>query len=107
MAPGDIKFDPRRLVFTHYRSFVDARTNDFRWQDFVGPVGAPIAAGVTCFVFNVQLPQAASVGLLTATGILSAFMFGLLTHVADRAMSWEDTAPPPGRATPGFSRAFG
>ena len=41
----------------------------------------------------------ASVGLLTVSALLSAFLFGLMLQVADRAATWADSAPERGRAT--------
>jgi hypothetical protein len=52
-----------------------------------------------CAALQVKLPSAASVGLLTVSGLLSAFLFGVMLQISDRAMSWADTEPPRGADT--------
>jgi hypothetical protein len=44
---------------------------------------------------EVTIPAAASVGLLTVAGLLSAFLFGAMLQVSQRAMDWADSNPEP------------
>jgi len=94
-----MKASPWRLVKVHYGTYVDARNGDARWQDHVLFAGLPIAVAGICGGFQVKLPAAASAGLLTVAGLLSAFLFGVMLQISDRAMSWADTAPPRGPDT--------
>jgi hypothetical protein len=99
MPKGDAKFDPRRLIRTHFAAFVDARTGARRTRDFVSQVGIPLLAVGACSYFEVRLPAGACVGLLTVAGLFSAFMFGLLIQISDSAMAWEQTLPAKSPAT--------
>lgn len=99
MARGDAKVDPRPIISGHYRSLVNASTGRQRWQDHVWLEGIPIVVAVGVYVGDVRLPASASAGLLTVAGLLGAFLFSLMVSVADRAATWADTAPPPGRRT--------
>lgn len=99
MARGDLKADPRPIIWAHHRTYVNVNTGRARWQDFALLDGLPL--GITDLLIwkNVRLSAIASVGLLTVAGLLSAFLFGLMLQVADRATTWADSAPERGPAT--------
>ena len=59
----------------------------------------PIAVCGLCLWRHVELTAAASAGLLTVTGLLSAFLFGVITQISGRAMELSDAMPAPGSAT--------
>lgn len=99
MAPGDAKIDPRGLLRAHYRTYVDANTGRQRWQDHAQLTGVPVALAVACAIGNVRLESAASVGLLTVSGLLSAFLFGVMLQISQRSMDWADSAPAPSPET--------
>lgn len=95
----DWKADPSEYVRTHFRSFVNADTGKLRPGDFVSFLGIPAAVGLFVGLYPVVLPVAASVGLLTVVGILSALLFGLMTQVGDRAAELVSSAPAPSERT--------
>lgn len=99
MARNELKANPVVIVSAHYRTFVDGPSGKPRWQDFGAFVGLPVFAGAICIWQGVKLPESAGVGLLTLSGLLSAFLFGALMTVSERAMSWADSEPPRGKAT--------
>ena len=86
---------PKAIVSEHYKTYVDANTGRIMISDHLVFGGVPIAIGAVCGGLGVKLPAAASVGLLTVSGLLSAFLFGVMLQISDRAMSWADTAPQP------------
>ncbi len=94
-----MKASPARLVRAHYRTYVNANTGQRRWQDHALFEGLPIALLVACWALGVTLPPGASVGLLTVAGLLSAFLFGVMLQISERAMDWADAKPPQGLAT--------
>jgi hypothetical protein len=104
MSPGTTKFDPRGLVRAHYRTYVDATTGDWSPQDHIWSEGLPALTVIGCLVGNVRLPTGASVGLLTVTGLLSAFLFGVMLQVSERAMDWADSSPDPSPETSQHAR---
>lgn len=99
MARGDLKADPRPIISAHHRTYINVNTGRARWQDYALLDGLPL--GITGLLIwkNIQLNAIASVGLLTVAGLLSAFLFGLMLQVADRATTWADSAPERGQAT--------
>lgn len=99
MAKGDFKADPRAIVRAHWASYVDAATGRPRRRDQLVIDGLPVIVGLVCAWRHVHLPGAASVGLLTVSGLMSAFLFALMLQVADRATGWADTHPVPSQAT--------
>jgi hypothetical protein len=99
MAKGDFKADPRAIVYAHWGSYIDARTGHPRRRDQVVIDGLPVLAGLIGLWRHLHLPSPASVGLLTVSGLLSAFLFALMLQVADRASGWADTHPTPSRET--------
>lgn len=94
-----MKADPSRLVQAHYATLVDARNSRPLLLDYGLFLGLPAAVTAFCGVQAVKLPVAASGGLLTVSGLLSAFLFGVMLQVSQRAMDWADMKPPPGRTT--------
>jgi len=93
-----MKGDPSRLVRAHYETLVDARTGKPLVKDYLLFVGLPLAVGIYCGpIEKVKLPAAASAGLLTVAGLLSAFLFGVMLQVSQRAMDWADTDPTPSK----------
>ena len=86
-----MKFSPARLVGAHYKTYIDANTGKQRWQDHAWFEGLPLGVLAACWAIGVTLPIGASVGLLTVTGLLSAFLFGVMLQISERAMDWADT----------------
>lgn len=99
MARGDLKADPRPIISAHHRTYIDVTTGRPRWQDYALLDGVPVAVMGVLLWRNLHLSTVASVGLLTVAGLLSAFLFGLMLQVADRATSWADSQPERGQAT--------
>ncbi len=98
MARG-FKGNVWQLVKTHRASFVDANTGRRRWSDHLAFEGLPLAAAILIGWFDVRLRPTASAGLLTIAGLLSAFLFGVMLQISDRAMNWADSEPTPSRTT--------
>jgi hypothetical protein len=99
MARNELKANPAVIVSAHYKTFVDGPSGDPRWQDFAVFLGLPAVAGAVCIWQGVELPASAGVGLLTLSGLLSAFLFGALMTVSERALNWADSEPTRGKAT--------
>ena len=99
MAGDNMKANPRAIIRAHRRTYIDVRTGHRRWQDHAFIEIVPVLLGIGCFVAKVKLPVAASVGLLTVSGLLSAFLFGVMLQVSERAMDWADSSPTPGADT--------
>lgn len=59
----------------------------------------PAIVLVICLVMDVHLSAPMAVGLLTVSGLLSAFLFGAMLQVSQRAMDWADSSPEPGEET--------
>lgn len=94
-----MKANPWKLIQAHYRTLRDARTDEARWQDYAFFLGFPAAIFLGCVFVGVELPHGASAGLLTAAGVLTAFFFGVVLQIAERAMDWADRNPEPGKQT--------
>src|SRR5205085_9387025 len=90
---------PRYIIEAHRRTYVDARTGRARWQDHALFEGLPLLALAGCLAGDVRLNVPTSAGLLTVTGLLAAFLFGVMLQVYARAGEWADTSPAPGRDT--------
>lgn len=99
MPLSNMKADPRGIIRAHRRTYVDARTGTRRWQDYVLLEILPVGIGAGCLIFGVKLATAASVGLLTVSGLLSAFLFGVMLQISERALDWSDSSPEPGPDT--------
>lgn len=94
-----MKANPWKLIQQHYRTLRNYRTDEIRKRDWALFLGAPLVAFVACFLLDLQLPEGASVGLLTTAGVLSAFFFGVMLQIANRALEWADSRPPTGPET--------
>ncbi len=94
-----MKANPLNIIVAHYGTYVDDRTGAQRWQDHALFEGLPILLLVGCIGLETTIPSAASVGLLTVAGLLSAFLFGAMLQVSQRAMDWADTEPTPSEDT--------
>lgn len=92
-----MKASPRDIVVAHYRTYVDHATGKTDWKDHALFGGPAFLLFVGCLSFEITIPTAASVGLLTVAGLLSAFLFGAMLQVSQRAMDWSDTKPVPSR----------
>jgi hypothetical protein len=94
-----MKADPTRLIRAHYETLVDDRTGAPLLSDYVVFVGFPALVVGVCRWRHVSLPSAASGGLLTVAGLLSAFLFGVMLQVAQRALDWADSNPAASKQT--------
>lgn len=93
-----MKASPLSLVVAHYQTYIDDATGKQRWQDHVLFLGMPLAMFGVCGYFETTIPSAASAGLVTVSGLLSAFLFGAMLQVSQRALDWADTNPTPSEA---------
>lgn len=94
-----MKADPRDLVRAHYGTLVDNRTGRWRALDHLAFEGLPIVVLISGILLGVSLPKAVCAGLLTVSGLLSAFFFQTMLQVAQRSMEWADEGPLPGPDT--------
>lgn len=94
-----MKANPWQLVTEHYRTLRDRRTDESRWQDYAWFLLLPAGVYLASCVIGIELPEGASAGLLTASGVLAAFFFGVMLQVAQRALDWSDSNPEKGRDT--------
>jgi hypothetical protein len=94
-----VKANPWPIIKAHRATYVHAHTGLRRWQDHLQFDGVPLGVIATCAIIEVKLPSAASVGLLTVAGLLSAFLFGVMLQVAQRALDWADQEPKYGPET--------
>lgn len=94
-----MKFVPTRLVKAHYRTLVDARTDRPHWPDYAVALGPPIVAAVVVLVTKTHADPTVSGGVLTASGLFAAFLFGAMLQVSQRALEWVDTKPERGPKT--------
>ena len=99
MSRGDSKPDPRKIIRAQWRTYIDVRSGRTRWQDHLLIEGAPLAVLAGCLALDVRLGSAASAGLLTVSGLLSVFLFGVVVQMATRAMELADSQPTPGPDT--------
>jgi hypothetical protein len=99
MSLSNMKADPRGIIRAHRRTYIDARTGKRHLQDYLVLEELPIAVGIGCAIADVKLAVAASVGLLTVSGLLSAFLFGVMLQISERALDWSDSSPTPGPET--------
>jgi uncharacterized membrane protein YedE/YeeE len=93
------KADIRQIVHVHRASYVNAATGQRSIRDHLEFEVFPFLCAVGLGVFDVRLRPAASVGLLTIAGLLSAFLFGVMLQVSDRALNWADAKPAQGKET--------
>lgn len=88
-----------KIIRAHRATYVDAATGRPSLRDRAEFEWLPILAAILLAVFDVTLSPSASVGLLTISGLLGAFLFGVMLQISDRAMNWADDPPPQGRDT--------
>ena len=96
---GDIKANPWVIVRAHYSTYIDARTDKVRWQDWALFTIIPLAVLAGCLAGGAKLNSGASSGLIAVSGLLSVFLFGVVTQVSERAMDFADSEPMPSRET--------
>jgi hypothetical protein len=94
-----MKANPWPLILAHYRTLVDHRDGSVRLRDYALFVGVPLAVWIGACILRVDLPEAASAGLLTTAGLLSGFFFSVMLQIATRAASWADNRPAPSETT--------
>jgi hypothetical protein len=97
--PATLKADPTPIIRAHFRSYRSARDGSRQWIDYVVFVGIPFAVFGACAWLGVELSTGISVGLLTVSGLLGAFLFQVMLQILERATSWADSAPAQGRET--------
>ena len=94
-----MKANPWKLIRAHYGTFVFYPSGDRSNWDYVLFWGLPAAVGVLCLVLWASLPEGASMALLTTAGVLTAFFFGVMLQIAQRAMEWAESEPTLGADT--------
>jgi cytochrome c biogenesis protein CcdA len=96
---GSFKATPGGLIRAHRKTYVDARTGKRRWRDTAAFEIFPLIALAVFLVSEVTLRPNTAIGLLTVSGLLSAFLFGVMLQVSQRAVAWADAGPDRGRET--------
>jgi hypothetical protein len=96
---GSFKADPRGIIRAHRKTYVDARTGAARPRDYAVFEGLPVVILAVCLAFEVELRPNTAIGLLTICGLLSAFLFGVMLQVSQRAVDWADSNPTPSAET--------
>lgn len=82
---------PVRLIRAHYATLVNANTGKPDWDDWVAFLFFPAVVLGVCIWRQTRLPVAASVGLTTVCGLLSAFLIGVVLQASQRAMDLADS----------------
>jgi hypothetical protein len=96
---GSFKANPWVIVRAHWRTYVDVRNERPRWQDWLAFAIPPGLVVGVCLWRDVKLTSSASAALLTVSGLLSVFLFGVITQVSARAMDYADSQPQPSTET--------
>ena len=99
---SNVKAHPGLIVRAHWSTLVDARTGNRRWQDVVLFLAPPIVVTSTCLLVGVKLPTAATAAFLTVSGLLGAFLFGVMLQIYERAYVVEDARPERGERTTAY-----
>jgi hypothetical protein len=94
-----MKANPWPLIRAHYRTFVDYRDGSDRLRDYAFFLGVPAAVWIAACALRVQLPDTASAALLTTSGLLAGFFFGVMLQIATRSASWASEKPEPSKET--------
>jgi hypothetical protein len=94
-----MKSSPRHIIKAHYATYVDATNEKIRWQDHATFEGVPLIVLVGGYLLDVKFSTAASTALLTVSGLLSAFLFGVMLQISQRAMEWAAEGPTPSAET--------
>ncbi len=102
-----MKFSVWPIVRDHYATLRNDATGLPRPLDYIEFLGLPAALAVGCGVADVRLHELVSVGLLTVSGLLAAFLFQVMLQASQRALDWADSAPPPGPATSRHAKFMG
>jgi hypothetical protein len=95
----DLKANPWAIIRAHHATYINARTGRPRWQDYVVFDLSPLLVAFGCVKLHLKLSLGASTGLLTASALLGALLFGVMLQISDRALSWADNPPEPGPDT--------
>ncbi|HTZ64317.1 MAG TPA: hypothetical protein VMB51_09455 [Solirubrobacteraceae bacterium] len=94
-----MKANPLVFVCAQFATYVDDSTGKQRWRDHAIFHLLPVIALIALRVFTITVPSIAAVGILTVTGFLSAFLFGGMLQVSQRALDWLDEKPTPSEDT--------
>jgi hypothetical protein len=94
--PGQSKADPSLIIRAHWGTYVDGRTGRPRLADYAEAVFPPAVTVAFCLFQHVKLDDGASAALLTVSGLLGAFLFGVMLQVYERSYELEDSKPEPG-----------
>jgi hypothetical protein len=101
---GDLKISPWRIVRAQHETYVDARNDRPRIQDYLIFDVTPLAVAAISIWRSVKLSPAASGALLTAALLLSALLFGVMLQISQRAADWADNPPAPSKQTTDHAR---
>lgn len=95
------KANPSRLIQAHFRTLRNYPSGQAEPKDYVLFVGLPTAVLAVGCALDLSLPDGASQGILVTAGLLSAFFFGVVVQLTERAISWaaQDPLPPMGQDT--------
>lgn len=102
-----MKFNVGPIVKDHYATLRNARSGKVRPLDYIQFGGLPLVVGVLVGLKNVRLHESVSVGLLTVTGLLTAFLFQVMLQATQRALDWADAPSPPSVATSRHAKFMG
>jgi hypothetical protein len=94
-----MKANPFTFVRAQLNTYVDDSTGAERWQDHLLFHGLPLATFAVLGWLEVSIPAVAAVGILTVAGFLSAFLFGAMLQVSQRALDWLEQKPKPSEDT--------
>ena len=94
-----MKASPFPLIRAQFQTYVDDATGKQRWRDHFWFHGLPLLTFGVLGWWEVEMPTAASVGIVTVAGFLSAFLFGAMLQVTQRSLDWLDTKPTPSEDT--------
>lgn len=88
------KFSLKPVVIAHHQTLVDARNDGRRPIDFVAQYAPAVSVGLILGVLEVLSPKTLNLGsvtssLLTTTGLLAAFLFGLAVTLLEKAIDLE------------------
>jgi len=94
-----MKASPLKFFRAQNRTYIDDRTGKARTADYLAFYLFPALIFGVLNLFEVVVPSIAAVGIVTVTGFLSAFLFGAMLQVAQRALDWADQHPEPSEDT--------
>lgn len=100
MALGrDMKANPLVIIRAHHASYVSAQTDRPRVWDYLQLDVLPAIIGIACGLANVQVNATVGGSILTVAALLSAFLFGVMLQISQRALDYADSNPYPGPRT--------